>query len=81
MFRAGLRCPEPIKLRKHVMIMSLIGAGEVAAPKLKYVEWFTDEGKTKAFEQVKEVCEYLPSEEADHDPNVQRVQPCTWRPE
>ncbi len=32
--RAGLRCPAPIALRKHVLVMQLIGTDGDAAPKL-----------------------------------------------
>uniref|UniRef100_A0A0M3HQQ3 Serine/threonine-protein kinase RIO3 n=2 Tax=Ascaris TaxID=6251 RepID=A0A0M3HQQ3_ASCLU len=54
MFRAGLRCPEPIRLRRHVMMMSLIGSGGRAAPKLKSIEWEDQESKADAFQQVRE---------------------------
>lgn len=54
MVRAGLRCPEPIRLKKHVMVMSLIGSGGRAAPKLKSIDWEDEESKVDAFEQVKE---------------------------
>jgi serine/threonine-protein kinase RIO1 len=48
-------CPQPIRLKKHVMMMSMIGDGE-AAPKLKSVCWEDQGSKTKAFGQVKNVC-------------------------
>ena len=52
--RAGIRCPKPIQLKKHVLLMSMIGDTE-AAPRLKNVIWCDEELKTKAFEQVQEV--------------------------
>lgn len=54
MMRAGLKCPQPIRLKKHVMVMSLIGSGGKAAPKLKSVEWDDEESKVDAFRQVRE---------------------------
>ncbi|VDM37679.1 unnamed protein product [Toxocara canis] len=54
MVRAGLKCPQPIRLKKHVMMMSLIGAGGRAAPKLKSIEWEDQESKSDAFQQVRE---------------------------
>jgi len=35
--RANIRCPTPIELREHVLVMSLIGEGGQPAPKLKNV--------------------------------------------
>lgn len=54
-FRAGIRCPEPISLKKHLMLMSFIGSNGIAATKLKDVIWSDDEAKSKAFEEVKQI--------------------------
>ena len=32
---AGIRCPKPVFLRQHVLVMEFIGADGVAAPRLK----------------------------------------------
>lgn len=32
---AGIRCPRPIHLRMHVLVMEFVGANGVAAPRLK----------------------------------------------
>ena len=32
---AGIRCPKPLTLQMHVLVMEFIGSGEVAAPRLK----------------------------------------------
>ena len=32
---AGVRCPKPITLQMHVLVMEFIGSGGVAAPRLK----------------------------------------------
>lgn len=55
MVRSGVKCPRPISIKKHVMLMSFIGSNGVAAPKLKFVEWEKMEEKFDAFGQVKEV--------------------------
>jgi len=53
--RAGIRCPRPIELKKHVLLMSMIG-DDTAAPRLKNVAWGECEDlKIKAFEQVREI--------------------------
>jgi RIO kinase 3 len=54
--RANVKCPTPIKLKKHVLLMSMIGNG-VAAPTLKEIEWSasTSERKQAVYEQVKEI--------------------------
>jgi RIO kinase 3 len=52
--RAEIRCPRPIELKKHVLLMSMIG-DEQAAPRLKNVNWGDEELKTKAFDQVEEI--------------------------
>ena len=33
--RAGLRCPAPLAIRDHVLVMELVGTGSMAAPRLK----------------------------------------------
>lgn len=64
MVRAGIKCPEPVRLKKHVMLMSLIGSNGVAARKLKDVVWDDDEHKTDAFEQVRKVVfQYLSNQD------------------
>jgi serine/threonine-protein kinase RIO1 len=35
MKRAGVRVPEPVLLKKHVLVMSFIGRDGTAAPKIK----------------------------------------------
>lgn len=32
---AGIRAPQPLQLRAHVLVMEFVGAGGVAAPRLK----------------------------------------------
>jgi len=53
--RANLPCPTAIRLKKHVLLMSLIGEQGVAAPKLKEVEWSGEEMKKTIFAEVKEL--------------------------
>ncbi|TKR65263.1 hypothetical protein L596_025690 [Steinernema carpocapsae] len=54
--RKGLPCPEPIHIKKHVMLMSLIGDKEgKPACKLKNIEWADEAAILKAFEQVKSI--------------------------
>ncbi|GMR41655.1 hypothetical protein PMAYCL1PPCAC_11850, partial [Pristionchus mayeri] len=56
MFNKQLPCPEPIKLRKHIMVMGFIGdENGVAAPKLKNVQFDDDAEKMSAFEQTKNI--------------------------
>jgi len=38
MYSAGIPCPLPVALKNHVLIMSLIGEGGQAAPRLKNAE-------------------------------------------
>ncbi|KAE9549916.1 hypothetical protein FO519_006881 [Halicephalobus sp. NKZ332] len=52
--RAQLPCPRPIMLKKHVLLMSMIGNIE-AAPRLKNVIWTDQETKKLAFEQVRDI--------------------------
>lgn len=32
---AGIRCPKPVQLRMHVLVMDFIGQSSIAAPRLK----------------------------------------------
>lgn len=53
MIRGGVKCPKPIRLRKHIMIMTFIGSNGVAARKLKDIEWSDQEIIYDTFLQVK----------------------------
>ncbi|KAK6101252.1 RIO1 family protein [Brugia pahangi] len=53
MVRAGVKCPKPIRLRKHIMIMTFIGSNGIAARKLKDIEWIDQEIIYDTFLQVK----------------------------
>ncbi|VBB28968.1 unnamed protein product [Acanthocheilonema viteae] len=53
MVRAGVKCPKPIRLRKHIMIMTFIGSNGFAARKLKDTEWNDQETIYDTFLQVK----------------------------
>lgn len=55
MVRAGVKCPIPIRLRKHIMIMTFIGSNGIAARKLKDIEWNDQETIYETFLQVKAV--------------------------
>lgn len=52
--QAKIPCPEPILIKKHVLVMSLIGADQKAAPKLKEVR-LSSADLSIAYEQVVEV--------------------------
>ncbi|XP_064652850.1 serine/threonine-protein kinase RIO3-like [Lineus longissimus] len=52
--RAGLNCPEPLLLKKHVLVMSFIGENQKAAPKLKNVDFSTEDWED-AYDQTKEI--------------------------
>uniref|UniRef100_A0A915HNR9 non-specific serine/threonine protein kinase n=1 Tax=Romanomermis culicivorax TaxID=13658 RepID=A0A915HNR9_ROMCU len=56
MRRAGVRCPNVVKLKKHVLVMSFLGENGVAAPKLKDVIFDDEEQLRKAFDQCVEEC-------------------------
>lgn len=56
MVRGGVKCPKPIRLRKHIMIMTFIGSNGIAARKLKDIEWSDQETIHDTFLQVKAVC-------------------------
>ncbi|KAK0420294.1 hypothetical protein QR680_014602 [Steinernema hermaphroditum] len=53
--RKGLPCPEPIHIKKHVMLMSLIGENGKPSPKLKNIEWSDEADMCDAFGQVKSI--------------------------
>lgn len=48
-------CPTAIRLKKHVLLMSLIGNNNKFAPKLKDADFSSVELKNHCFLQVKEV--------------------------
>lgn len=50
--RAGILCPEVIALKKHVLVMSLIGESNRPAPKLKHAI-LSDNKNLMAYKQVK----------------------------
>jgi len=52
--RANVPCPTVIRLKKHVLLMSLIGSGGCPAPRLKEVEWGSEQEIVVAFLQVKQ---------------------------
>uniref|UniRef100_A0AC34Q5C1 Serine/threonine-protein kinase RIO3 n=1 Tax=Panagrolaimus sp. JU765 TaxID=591449 RepID=A0AC34Q5C1_9BILA len=54
LYRAKLPCPKPLMLKKHVLLMSMIGDNE-AAPRLKNVIWCDQETKKLAFDQVRDI--------------------------
>jgi len=53
--RAGLPCPTPIQYKRNVLLMSMIEDETGPAPKLKNYIWTSEEEKTGAFNQVKEI--------------------------
>ncbi|CAD6188123.1 unnamed protein product [Caenorhabditis auriculariae] len=57
MTKWGLPCPTPVKLKRHLLVMSLIGEDGVAAPRLKNVDWgfFTDVERRNIYEQVESI--------------------------
>lgn len=54
MHRAGIPCPEVVKLKKHVLVMSFIGADGCAAPRLKEVD-LDEEQLRKAYNECVQV--------------------------
>ena len=54
MRKAGIRCPEVILLKKHILVLSFIGDHQKAAPKLKDAELSSDD-LLLAYEQCTEV--------------------------
>lgn len=90
--RANIMCPTPIKLRKHVLLMSMIGDTR-PAQKLKELQWTDEQMKQNAFEQVREVrydlrfftihffnynLHYIIWIHSDCHQNVQRMSAGTW---
>uniref|UniRef100_A0A8R1HHB3 Serine/threonine-protein kinase RIO3 n=1 Tax=Caenorhabditis japonica TaxID=281687 RepID=A0A8R1HHB3_CAEJA len=57
MAKNGLPCPQPVKVRRNVLVMSFVGADGLAAPRLKNVEWefFTDEERRAVYDQVQSI--------------------------
>ena len=54
MRNAGVRCPEVILLKKHILVLSFIGEHQKAAPKLKNAQLSPDDLQL-AYEQCTEV--------------------------
>ncbi|KAK6060262.1 RIO1 family protein [Cooperia oncophora] len=54
MVKCGLPCPVPVKLKRHLLVMSLIGENGLAAPRLKNIDWdfSTVEERKDIFSQV-----------------------------
>ncbi|XGW14423.1 hypothetical protein V3C99_000605 [Haemonchus contortus] len=54
MVKCGLPCPVPVKLKRHLLLMSLIGENGAAAPRLKNIDWefSTIEERKDIFSQV-----------------------------
>ncbi|EPB79829.1 RIO1 family protein [Ancylostoma ceylanicum] len=57
MARVGLPCPQPVKLKRHLLVMSLIGENGVAAPRLKNIDWdfSTIEERKDIYMQVQDI--------------------------
>jgi RIO kinase 3 len=55
MNRAGLRCPQVVKLKKHLLVLSFIGKDGHPAPKLKDVSFNDEESMMAAFNDCQEV--------------------------
>ncbi|UMM24475.1 hypothetical protein L5515_004692 [Caenorhabditis briggsae] len=57
MAKHGLPCPQPVKVRRNVLVMSFLGDDGLAAPRLKNVEWefFTDEERRSVYDQVQTI--------------------------
>ncbi|VDN37550.1 unnamed protein product [Cylicostephanus goldi] len=61
MSRVGIPCPVPVKLKRHLLVMSLIGENGEAAPRLKNIDWdfYTVEERKDIFSQVQDVCAFF----------------------
>lgn len=57
MAKKHLPCPQPIEVRKNILVMSFIGNGGLAAPRLKNVDWdfFMDEEVREVYDQVETI--------------------------
>ncbi|CAJ0596608.1 unnamed protein product [Cylicocyclus nassatus] len=57
MSRVGIPCPVPVKLKRHLLVMSLIGENGEAAPRLKNIDWefYTVEERKDIFSQVQDI--------------------------
>uniref|UniRef100_A0A914UVP1 Serine/threonine-protein kinase RIO3 n=1 Tax=Plectus sambesii TaxID=2011161 RepID=A0A914UVP1_9BILA len=55
MNRVGIRCPQVVKLKKHVLVLSFIGQDGHPAPKLKDVVFNDQESKLAAFNDCQEL--------------------------
>mmetsp|Transcript_15642 Transcript_15642/g.27008 ORF Transcript_15642/g.27008 Transcript_15642/m.27008 type:complete len:586 (+) Transcript_15642:119-1876(+) len=49
--RAGIRCPRPVELREHVLVMSFIGKDGWPAPRLKEVKFASEQEMESAYIQ------------------------------
>ncbi|XP_007435372.1 serine/threonine-protein kinase RIO3 [Python bivittatus] len=58
MQKAGIRCPQVVSLKKHVLVMSFIGQDQVPAPKLKEVKLNSEDMKN-AYCQVLHMMQQL----------------------
>ena len=56
-FNHNVPCPRPIKVKRNVLLMDLIGMDGFPAPRLKDVEWiaFTADELKAVFDQVQQV--------------------------
>lgn len=82
MAKNKLPCPTPVKVRRNVLVMSFLGQGGLAAPRLRNVEWefFTEEERREIYRQVETVRGYEINHEtlsncSDNVSNVQGMSP------